>query len=290
MSDIERRGLVVSAPASDPHALGQSIALPATDAAALAGLASGSTAVGGLEVLEFIERCAKAASPEDVFDGFRQAAERLGFDRVALVPVTPQARVALGLSELSPAIAANVPEAWINHYFANGYELFDPVLLRTPQSGEPLVWDDLARETALSPKQRRVMAESRDAGLLNGVSIPLHGPRGETYVVSLATDSVRPPRFTDLAKLQILAVQFLISYARQCRRCSGETSNVRLTDRERECLTWTARGKSAWSIGKIIGVSEHTVNFHLKRGMAKLGASNRMQAVVAALRLGLILP
>ena len=225
-----------------------------------------------------------------IFELFRAAAERLGYDRIALVPVTPQARHTLGVSALSPAVVANVPQNWISHYFANGYDLFDPVLLRTPNTEEPLIWDDLTRERPLSPKQRRVMVESHDAGLLNGVSIPLHGPRGETYVLSLATGAVNPPRFADLAKLQILAVQFMISYARQLRRSLDEPASVRLTDRERECLTWTARGKSAWSIGKILSVSEHTVNFHLKRSMAKLGAANRMQAVVAALRLGLILP
>ena len=69
-----------------------------------------------------------------------------------------------------------------------------------------------------------------------------------------------------------------------------EPSAICITDRERECLTWTARGKSAWTIGKILDVSEHTVNFHLKRSMVKLGVTNRMQAVVSALRLGLILP
>ena len=242
-----------------PTALATAEPMRAT--AGLSDLPAVAEASGGVEMLDFIERCNRAASPEHIFDVFRSAAEKLGYERVALVPVTPQARRTLGLTASAPAIAENVPEEWIHHYFANGYEVFDPVLLRTPQSEEPLIWDDLARQSGLSPKQRRVMAESRDVGLLNGVSIPLHGPGGETYVVSLATGSARSPQVADLAKLQILAVQFLISYARHRRRCSGELSSVRLTDRERECLTWTARGKSAWSIGKIIGVSEHTVIF-----------------------------
>lgn len=247
-------------------------------------------AAGSSDVLAFLDTCRNAASPEMIFGAFRAAAERLGYDRIALVPVTPQARHILGVNALAPAVVANVPENWINHYFANGYELFDPVLLRTPNTEEPLIWEELARERLLSPKQRRVMVESHDAGLRNGVSIPVHGPAGETYVISLATGDDDPPRLTDPAKLQILTVQFMICYARQLRRTLGDPGSVRLTDRERECLTWTARGKSAWSIGKILNVSEHTVNFHLKRGMAKLGVANRMQAVVTALRQGLILP
>ncbi len=245
---------------------------------------------GGSDGLAFLEMCRNAASPEMIFGAFRTATEQLGYDRIALVPVTPQARHILGVNALAPAVIANVPQNWISHYFANGYDLFDPVLLRTPNTVEPVIWEDLARERPLSPKQRRVMVESHDAGLLNGVSIPVHGPAGETYVISLATGTADPPRFADPAKLQLLAMQFMMFYARQLRRSLGEPGSVHLTDRERECLTWTARGKSAWSIGKILNVSEHTVNFHLKRGMAKLGSANRMQAVVAALRQGLILP
>ena len=39
-------------------------------------------------------------SPDTVFDLFRAAVCQLGYDRVALVPVTPAARQALGITEL----------------------------------------------------------------------------------------------------------------------------------------------------------------------------------------------
>ena len=293
MKDGESARPVVAPPLAPAFALDRASPLIATDPPAAITAAASAAAcdtAGGIELLNFIDRCRFAASPEQIFEAFREGAEKLGYDRAAFFPVTPQARRTLGDAQPIPAVTANVPEAWIHHYFANSYEIVDPVLLRAPLFDDPVIWDQVARETALTPKQRRVMAESRDAGLLNGVSIPLHGPHGETYIISLATGGARAPDLSNVARLQILAVQFLAAYARACRRCAGEPPNIRLTDRERECLTWTARGKSAWSIGKIIDVSEHTVNFHLKRGMAKLGASNRMQAVVAALRLGLILP
>ncbi len=227
--------------------------------------------------------------PEVVFESFRSAMQTLGYDIMALIPVTPTARQALGLPEIGPAIGANVPPAWVQHYFSEGYQLYDPVLLQTPRQDQPLIWDELLRHASLSPKQRRVLQESRDAGLHNGVSIPLHGPRGETYVVSLASESETAEGPQHLAQVQLLSIQFLHSYSRALHQ-QADDPVIRITDRERECLTWTARGKSAWTIGKILGVSEHTVNFHLKRCMSKLGATNRMQAVVAAVQLGLILP
>jgi hypothetical protein len=82
----------------------------------------------GMHVSDFVGQCTEAAAPEAVFDLFRADVQRLGYDRVAFVPVTAAAQQALGLAELAPAAAANVPEAWVRHYMAENYQAFDPVL------------------------------------------------------------------------------------------------------------------------------------------------------------------
>ncbi len=64
--------------------------------------------------------------------------------------------------------------------------------------------------------------------------------------------------------------------------------NISLTQRESECLTWTANGKTSWEISVILGVSESTATFHLRNAGVKLKASNRAHAVAKALHLGLI--
>ena len=61
-----------------------------------------------------------------------------------------------------------------------------------------------------------------------------------------------------------------------------------LTARERECLAWTSVGKTAWEIGSILGISEHTAVAHLNAAVRKLGAASRAHAVAEALRRGLI--
>ena len=62
----------------------------------------------------------------------------------------------------------------------------------------------------------------------------------------------------------------------------------KLTKRELDVLSWTAQGKTAWEVSVILGMSEKTVNFHLGNSMRKLGVSSKHQAVLKALRLGLI--
>lgn len=243
-----------------------------------------------MRVCDFIERCNEANSPEQVFGLFCSAVQDWGYDRIGLIPATPAAGQALNIDYPKPAAMANVPGDWLSHYFHQGYQSVDPILLRTPLHNTPLIWDDLLSCEAISPKQKRILMEGIEAGLLNGVSFPLHGPAGESYIVSLAMQNRDEPNSARFGELRMMAVQFLLAYAELVRPDFATATPLDLTERERECLTWTARGKSAWSIGKILSVSEHTVNFHLKNAMGKLRSANRMQAVVTAIRCGMILP
>ena len=56
-----------------------------------------------------------------------------------------------------------------------------------------------------------------------------------------------------------------------------------LTPREREVLTWVAKGKSAWEIAKILDIAKRTVDAHVQTASRRLGATNRAQAVAIAL-------
>jgi len=61
-----------------------------------------------------------------------------------------------------------------------------------------------------------------------------------------------------------------------------------LTPREREVLDLLADGVGNREIAQTLGISEHTVKFHLGAIFGKLGASTRTEAVRRGLRLGLI--
>jgi DNA-binding NarL/FixJ family response regulator len=62
-----------------------------------------------------------------------------------------------------------------------------------------------------------------------------------------------------------------------------------LTDRETQVLEWLARGLANKQIAAELGISEHTVKFHISSIYAKLNAANRTQAVREGLRNGWIL-
>lgn len=61
-----------------------------------------------------------------------------------------------------------------------------------------------------------------------------------------------------------------------------------LTEREVQVLELIAKGLTNRDIGGLLGISAHTVKFHVTQVLGKLGAASRAEAVSSALRLGLI--
>ena len=75
---------------------------------------------------------------------------------------------------------------------------------------------------------------------------------------------------------------------RASERSSDADQACNLTVRECECLEWAAKGKTSWETGKILGVTESTIIYHLRNATRKLNAANRLHAVTKALKASLI--
>src|SRR3954463_7389753 len=70
------------------------------------------------------------------------------------------------------------------------------------------------------------------------------------------------------------------------RRITAEST--RLSQREHDVLLLLADGANAAAIGQQLYMSESTVKSHIARIYQKLGAQNRAQALVTAMRIGLL--
>ena len=73
-------------------------------------------------------------------------------------------------------------------------------------------------------------------------------------------------------------------------RTDAWSSKVALNEREIECLTWAARGKSSAEIAQIIATSKRNVDFHIESACRKLEVATRVQAAIKAVSGRLIDP
>ncbi len=239
-----------------------------------------------MRVSEFIEQSNRTTSTEELFRLLVNAADGVGFDRLAY-GVLSNDGAPLRKQHHAPAVALNYPDEWIRHYFAQDFQAIDPVVRYTPVMSAPYLWEALKQRFDLNQAETRVMDEAREAGLRSGVSVPLHGPWGAVSVVSFASSNDRNDCARRLGHLHAIAAQFSVAYTGESGEGSVQAS-PRLSEREKECLRWSAQGKSSWDTGVILGISEFTVNFHIKKAMQKLETNNRIVAVVKAIRFGLI--
>jgi DNA-binding NarL/FixJ family response regulator len=71
-------------------------------------------------------------------------------------------------------------------------------------------------------------------------------------------------------------------------RAASEAPAGLLTPRESEILSALGEGMSNKEIGRALGISAHTVKFHLETIFRKLDATSRAEAVAKGLRRGII--
>ena len=61
-----------------------------------------------------------------------------------------------------------------------------------------------------------------------------------------------------------------------------------LTRRQIEILHWVQEGKTAWEIGRILNLTDRSVEGHLRRIYLRLNVRNKLRAVLRAQDLGLL--
>jgi DNA-binding CsgD family transcriptional regulator len=240
-----------------------------------------------MDLFSFIECSNRTRSLEVLFELLVNCATQEGFSEIAYGALTYTEPVRLPEHQL-PAVAVNFPPCWCDRYFERKYYEIDPVVRRTPALPGPFLWAQLAERCQLQPGEQLVLHESREAGLKHGVSVPLFGPWGRVSVVSFASRFDDADPLQQMSHLNALAWQFHVAFAEIARPKENNIAKVELSRRERDCLQWTAEGKSSWDIGMILNISENTVNFHIRNAMRKLGTTSRTVTVVKAIRLNLI--
>ena len=185
-------------------------------------------------------------------------------------------------------ITTTYSDKWVRRYVSQHYVRIDPIIQVGLQGLLPLDWHTV-RDT--NPVIKRFFGEAGEFGVgRQGLSFPIRGVHGETAMFSI-NSHVSDAEWSKLRKefmrdFQVLAYHFHTHILEEIGATGDEVP--RFTERELECLKWAAAGKSVWETGRILGVSERTVTFHLENARVKMRAVNKIQAVARAIRENII--
>lgn len=168
--------------------------------------------------------------------------------------------------------------------------IYDPVRKIALNQSSPVHWRKIFLKTK-NPKEREFIVNFRNFGLYDGISIPIHGPNGCVALLMLGSNNSFDLKTEDEEALSLVAIIVLQRIKRiAAAALFPKSTNINLTEREKECLTWVLEGKTNWEIGVLMGVAARTVQFHLANCARKMGVHNRIQAAVRALMAGIINP
>lgn len=220
---------------------------------------------------------------------------------IVLAPTSAQREQLRSLAQSSDVeIAGETGDAARAHALASSSDVlivWGPQLLSLvadrldPEVDEHALADGLVDVTAIADggvKAYAIVAVTNDRRVTTTLeTLPV---RGWAVVLEDATrEELRAAIAAADAGMGAMPVEWLARAMPRNRALEWDADGVadeRLTVREQEVLEWLSQGLSNRRIAERLGISEHTVKFHINAIYGKLGASTRTEAVNHALRRG----
>jgi DNA-binding CsgD family transcriptional regulator len=225
-----------------------------------------------------------ARTKDELQDEIIRFAKHIGFETVAAMLVIDH-----HLGEAEFITVDNTPRDYREIFDNSEKTSRDPVMQHCKRNSVPIIWD---QDTYSKQGLGDMWEEQARFGIRSGIAMALHMPEGRHFVLGVDRDQPIPAdtfAVTRLvADLQLFAVHAQDAAQRILTPAPSSPGAPSLTPRELETLRWTMEGKTAWEVGSVLGISERTAALHVNNATHKLGCVNKHQAVLKALRLGLI--
>ena len=221
--------------------------------------------------------------------GIARLINELGADHFCHVIARPPRD---GAIDHERAIFASYPQEWVDLYGREHLSQIDPTAELAIRLGRPFYWGDGRFLKGLRKQQRLIVNEARAVGLVSGLSIPICSPNGAISVFNVVASDPKRLRDAVRGEYERLFVAAYDSHDFTLNQClvpkTEDSPDPSLSPREKECLLWTAEGKTAEDVAAILGLSVFTVNRHVSNAARKLNCLNKYHAVIRALRAGLL--
>ncbi|HWH87911.1 MAG TPA: autoinducer binding domain-containing protein [Pseudomonas sp.] len=208
-------------------------------------------------------------------------AENLGFNFCAIAVTSQHPEVHLNALQIN-----NYPKQWNVQYNKENFRNIDPIVAHCNQSILPIVWEE--RVFVETPTIWQALKQN---GLQHGWSQAFHDQAsGLCSIISLARTHcpISPLElYEHYGYIFYANKHFSELYARTVTT-PAKPCGPKLSSRELEILKLSAMGKTAHDISRILSLSERTVNYHVQNVIEKLNVCNKISAVIAAARAGII--
>jgi DNA-binding CsgD family transcriptional regulator len=188
-------------------------------------------------------------------------------------------------------VVTTMPPQWLERYDRMMYFEVDPRVQTCLRHATPFLWDC---NRSYGPKADAVLRDAAQYGLRSGISLPVRSAMGENAMFGLNSSREHLPTDKEL-ELAIGRTYLFASYFHDWffhnlrkHRVLFETPMPGVSNRELEVLALAARGHSSKRIGRELGISESTANYHIASVKHKFGVRTRSQAIAQAVQTGLI--
>jgi DNA-binding CsgD family transcriptional regulator len=174
--------------------------------------------------------------------------------------------------------------------FKNGNLLDDDAATAVLLQGHgPFIWQDLEQHMTPTEAHYERVAVDYTFDFSVGVSLGFNFNRGRGVAgMGLASSGMTPSAFVDLWKPRQSEHVALLTEFDTLMRPAMVANRLRLTPREKQCLSLSVGGMSAKEIGHHLGITERSVFNILNRARKSLEAGNTIEAVAKALAYDLI--
>ncbi len=208
----------------------------------------------------------------------------LGFDLISYDHLTT------GFKEIPPEKGfriSRLPEAYIEHYVATNSSEFDPLRKQARKRNVPFYWSEIEASPDLSADQKEFFETRRSFGFQDGIVAPVYARPGDIAYFGLGSSIAEPA----LSKANLLVLQAICQQLHlRHTELTNHSQTPKLSPRETQVLELIALGKSNAQMSKTLGVSPNTIDTLVRRCFEKLGVSSRVEAALAGIAMGLILP
>jgi DNA-binding CsgD family transcriptional regulator len=176
---------------------------------------------------------------------------------------------------------------WVDHYREQGFLEADPSFLYGVHNNNPFGFQELASHKDLPNIARRVMMESQDFEMADGLVTTLKGVQRELSFITVAGPDYQ--RNADKDGLLELMCHQAFRRATQIKHLESQCEELNLTKRQLWVLKYVSAGMTDKEIARELNISPKTVNHHIEAAKARLDAKSRSQATRNLMRRGLLI-